>query len=317
MHCEAVKMEGIKTFLESSTIHGLSYISTTRKTTRCLWMLVVMTGFTGAGLLIYESFNAWKQSPIMTSIETLPISEVTLPKVTVCPPKNTYTDLNYDIMMSSNMSMNDIEKKEMMKLVEDLADENFYNLVMERLEMLQEERRFYNWYHQYTEMRIPPKSYKLNYQIDTSAIHGNITTHFFGKKFQQNLVAKKAYYSIYVYIPQSVLQDKNMTLHFKMERVPVLNLEYGYEFLYLQDEIYDVDQTRVHKIVRPSSDYTDTYGIITETKVSVKELSMMEMKLMPGFHLSWYYDGGKVTPELYKNINYDEGKKTRLKYLIR
>ena len=86
-------MEGLRTFLESSTIHGLGYISTTRKLVRFFWIVVVILGFTGAGVIIYQSFQDWQDNPITTTIETRPIREITYPKVTVCPPKNTYTDL--------------------------------------------------------------------------------------------------------------------------------------------------------------------------------------------------------------------------------
>ena len=89
-------MEGIRTFLESSTIHGLTYISTTtRRLIRVLWVCIVIAGFTGAGVLIYQSFDTWAESPITT---TLPIKDVILPKITVCLPKNSYTDLNSDLM---------------------------------------------------------------------------------------------------------------------------------------------------------------------------------------------------------------------------
>ena len=81
------KMGSIKEFLESSTIHGLQYIATTRKIVKLLWILVIVAGFSGAGVLINQSFQAWDESPVKTTIETLPITEITLPKVTVCPPK--------------------------------------------------------------------------------------------------------------------------------------------------------------------------------------------------------------------------------------
>ena len=98
-------MEGVRTFLESSTIHGLSYIATTKRLIKIFWVLVVIAGFTGAGILIYKSILDWQENPITTTIETLPITDITLPKVTVCPPKNTYTNLNYDIMMLENITI--------------------------------------------------------------------------------------------------------------------------------------------------------------------------------------------------------------------
>ena len=100
-------MECVTTFLESSTIHGLAYIASGRKYVRLFWTLVVVSGFTGAGILINASFQSWADSPVKTTIETQPISEITFPKVTVCPPKNTYTDLNYDLLMAENMTLDD------------------------------------------------------------------------------------------------------------------------------------------------------------------------------------------------------------------
>ena len=91
-------MKQVKEFLDTSTIHGLSWISSTRRWSRLLWLLIVIGGFSGAGYLIYESFHNWAQSPISTTVETLPISQVTFPNVTVCPPKTLFPNLNYDIL---------------------------------------------------------------------------------------------------------------------------------------------------------------------------------------------------------------------------
>ena len=81
-------MDGIKEFLESSTVHGLSYISSARnRPTKLFWISIVIMGFSTAGYLINNAFLGWKKSPIDTSIETFPISEVHFPKMVVCPPK--------------------------------------------------------------------------------------------------------------------------------------------------------------------------------------------------------------------------------------
>ena len=120
-------MEGARTFLESSTIHGLTYISTTRKYARLFWILVVMSGFLGASLLIKESFDSWSESPVKTSIETLPISEIKFPKVTVCPPKNTFTDLNYDLMMPDNVTLTEKMRDEMFSYAVAVVNENSYS----------------------------------------------------------------------------------------------------------------------------------------------------------------------------------------------
>ena len=120
-------MEGVSTFLESSTIHGLTYISTTRKFARLFWILVIISGFIVAAFLIKESFNSWSDSPIKTTIETFPISDLKLPKMTVCPPKNTYTDLNYDLMMTENMTLTENMKDEMFKYAFEVINEDSFS----------------------------------------------------------------------------------------------------------------------------------------------------------------------------------------------
>ena len=132
-------MDGVRVFLESSTIHGLTYISTTQKHARLFWFFIVVTGFCGAGYLIRESFASWSESPIKTTIETLPISEIKFPKVTVCPPRNTFTDLNYDLMITENVTLSNDQKDELYEYVVELIDEHLY---MDPWDRMHEENRF-------------------------------------------------------------------------------------------------------------------------------------------------------------------------------
>ena len=140
--------EGLKNFLESSTIHGLVYWSTTKKVSRLFWILVVITGFSGAGYMIQQSFDSWNESPIKTTIETLPISEVAHPNIMVCPPKNTYTNLNYDLEQAENKTI-DFEKHSF-----DMNDDfvkHFQKLDYEKHAIdyqqgFREKDRYRNWY---------------------------------------------------------------------------------------------------------------------------------------------------------------------------
>ena len=103
-----LNMSKLKDLLESSSIHGMFHVSQTKKLQRMFWIFVVVTGFSAAFILIHTSFQSWAESPIKTTVETLPISELTFPKITVCPPRNTYTSLNYDLVMTDEMNI-DIE----------------------------------------------------------------------------------------------------------------------------------------------------------------------------------------------------------------
>ena len=144
-------MEGVRTFLESSTIHGLTYISTTTKNVRLFWIIVVVAGFSGAVFLINESFKSWSESPIKTTVETLPISMLKLPKVTVCPPRNTFTDLNYDLMQAEDSPLTEEKRDIMFNYVLALLEKNEFKNIL-----LVEDDRFFNLYHGYT------KSYSVS-----------------------------------------------------------------------------------------------------------------------------------------------------------
>ena len=92
-------MEALKEYLETSTIHGLLHIARSERYFKLFWGFVVITGFSSAGLLINENFRDWDEHPISTALETLGISEMTFPNITVCPPRNQFTSLNYDISL--------------------------------------------------------------------------------------------------------------------------------------------------------------------------------------------------------------------------
>ena len=99
-------MDIFKEFLESSTIHGLYYISASKsRFTKFLWALVVIIGFITCGYLINDSFTDWHNSPVSSEISTHPITELDFPKITVCPPKGFNTALNYDLMRADNSSL--------------------------------------------------------------------------------------------------------------------------------------------------------------------------------------------------------------------
>ena len=138
-------MIGVSTFLESSTIHGMSHIGQTRKFSKLFWISVVVISFLGAVYLINSSFEAWNESPVSTIVETLSIEYIKFPKITVCPPRNTYTNLNYDILMANHTSRLDehvisllinITVSKMHKLETDVATANFF----------EDKNRFKNWY---------------------------------------------------------------------------------------------------------------------------------------------------------------------------
>ena len=153
-------MDAFKEFLESSTIHGLVYVSTSRKFVRFLWTVVVVAGFISAGYLISQSFANWADQPIKTTIETLPISKITLPTVTVCPPKDTYTSLNYDLMRMDNVTLDNDTRKELLDYFYWDLHNPYFKDVLKSSSKFKEKNRYQNWYLGITQLELP---YKMQY----------------------------------------------------------------------------------------------------------------------------------------------------------
>ena len=79
VHCRQPSRMGVvgevRDFLESSTIHGLAHISTGKTAVvKILWAIIVIICFCFGISLIFEAYRSWELSPIITSVDTHPIS---------------------------------------------------------------------------------------------------------------------------------------------------------------------------------------------------------------------------------------------------
>ena len=133
----------IKEYLSSATIHGLSFIGNTQKFVQLFWIFVVVSAFSSAAFLIKSAFQSWSENPILTNIETFDIMELRLPQVTVCPPKDTFTSLNYDIAKKSNKNLTDAERRDLAVFSLERIEEAKIKKIMDK-EF--EDEMFYNWY---------------------------------------------------------------------------------------------------------------------------------------------------------------------------
>ena len=312
-------MENIKKFLESSTIHGLSYISTERQYVRLFWITVAMVGFTGAGVIIHQSFQSWAESPVKTTIETRPIKEITFPKVTVCPPKNSYTDLNYDLLRAENMTLDKDIRSNLTDYAAELMLDRFYDNVMAELNKLQEKNRYYNWYHGYSRIQIIDWSRWENTEIfETSAVSGAITTQYFGDKFDADKVETSMAYSLALF-PIKGVDITNVTLCIQTERMPMTDLPRGVDqLLVLNYSDYrscfnrygwsavvwnsygcricrNVEVSLEKKCTSPGDDGY-VYGFWRQGNRIEDVRNYKSMDFMPGSRVSWYYTGLKMKP---------------------
>ena len=190
-----------KVFLESSTIHGLAYIAGTEKLIRLFWIFVVCAGFSGAGILIHQSFQSWAENPIVTSIETLPIEKVRFPKVTVCPPKNTYTNLNNDLTDAGKREISFQEKETLLANFKSHFQNLDYEKTWTEMNGYFEQNKYKNWY--FGKSRPPNMTDNLYniINVKTCVESGVFSTPFFEQDFNESLFIKKMSFSIEIWNP--------------------------------------------------------------------------------------------------------------------
>ena len=289
-------MEYVRTFLESSSIAGFYHISTSRKGWRLFWIMVVTFGFCTAGFLIHESFKSWQESPIKTTIETVPISEMKFPKVTVCPPKDTYTDLNYNVMVADN-STQKIDTFDLYQYAREvLKNYTFMGL----FDKLKDADGFYNWYHGYN-LRgnyRTLKTLEAKYSLSTYATSGSISTPYFGEKFNPSLIDKEFSVSITIYPPKAVLDNSNIKLHLQIQKKTLIGLSKTSQDRFgihgLSEDLTNEDNLDL------SFNFSQTekdVGIVLTRKITPDDLLNSNMDSMPGFNLTWWYTGAEVKPD--------------------
>ena len=293
-------MKELNYFLETSTIHGLYHISTTRKYVKLFWIWVVLGGFSGAFVLIYQSFKGWEDSPYTTTIKTLPITDITFPKVIVCPPKNTFTNLNFDLMMADNLTVDDEQRNMLVEHMLDLLHESYYQELMANVSFLQDEDRYYNWYHGYTMFDIPSESYnQLHYPVYTTATYGLVSTKYFGYHFDADKV-KNTFIKIDMKVPEIAGDNENVTIHVDIEWNPLKKTLNGYERFEFDGYVFGLDEKSFSiNITRPRK--LRNYYLLLDRKVSIEDVNKMQLDMMPGFKIKWFYE-----PEVPSKIEYND-----------
>ena len=194
-------MDEWKELLENSSIHGLVHISKTKRLRRLFWVLIIILGFSGAGILIHQSFSTWSDSPVKTTIETLPISKITLPNIIVCPPKNTFTNLNYDLINLGNQTIEtDLLNfstpgyqllKRFVKHFQNLD----YEKSLAKINKFYEKNKFRHWY--YGVSALDPATLRGN-SIDTFAASGTVSSPYFGHNFNADNFELEATYTLHI-----------------------------------------------------------------------------------------------------------------------
>ena len=97
-----------------------------------------------------------------------------------------------------------------------------YQEIMHHLEILNEQRRFSNWYYGNSRITIPKldgKTETLSLSIYTSAISGRAWTQYFGQPFNNTKVNPLIAFRVRITVPYDIAYNENLTLYLDHQKV--------------------------------------------------------------------------------------------------
>ena len=235
-------MQILKEFLETSTIHGLAYISNVpSKTGKALWLAIVIAGFYTAGYLINSSYEEWESTPVATSISTHPIATLPLPIITICPPENSNTALNVDLVKAGNISLTDDDRRDLRNVswqfFINAPSQNFVDLAQrltnkEAIPQLKAQTRSYPIPYENLD-----RGSNQGFEIWSTELTGSYTSPGFGQKRNCSTNVPNLHFTLY--IPQKVVMKKGDRL----------NETFEVDITALNDDEFDIEYREGDKYI--------------------------------------------------------------------
>ena len=208
-------MDILKEFLESTTIHGLYYISTCKsRIAKAGWLLVVVMGFAASTVLIHSSFSEWAKSPVATTITPHPVGDMAFPDVTICPPKGLNGALKYDLMKLANMTLSSAKKDELLMVSAQIFNDEGAKVIRDLIGEKNTESLF-NGFQVITHE-------KESIMFKMSNRNGSFESPFFGQKLtnqtRQQLTGKRIGFKLEVdAIKEMMGEDGILKLHLQVD----------------------------------------------------------------------------------------------------
>ena len=295
-------MTKFKDFLESSTIHGLGYISTSsNKLVKIFWVFVVLGGVSTAVYYIHNAFQSWNESPIATSIETFPIMKASFPRVTVCPPAGSNTAFNIDLVNAGKDTLDKNTRKELVELAEEWMQDKEFKEIFQMEGAFKEKGKYRNWYESFTNVflpkaRSPNKIHQARFII--SATSGSMSTPWFGTKFSSDNFQFKLEYK-YEFYPSYKITESYPNASFVLKLlIDTKETDGDSEVLELKAPRRSIEKFqhsgKIEEIRKYEVDSLRGYNSPIKIKFyrasGVEIVEEWSKKRMTGFSVDWYYE---------------------------
>ena len=291
-------LKGIKEFLDTSTIHGLAYISSTKGPPKVFWTTVVVCSFLTAGLMISSSFSNWFDNPIATTEKTLSVKEVTFPTITVCPPRNTFTNLNWDLIKGQNLTIDEQTRNSMRYTMYEVIHGEFVKETMAAFAFYNEESKSRNYYHGYDELRwiedVSTDAKKpLLLSPSSAAVNDSVRSPYFGEQYADSKFFRDLSFYFNIKIPKEI--EKNSSIYLFVKITADIVGSPMEEVLYNWRDVMG-GQTEVLLTIPVTRCYNRKCSFSFKRKISDEFVSDWLDKRMTGVEIEWHYNA-TVTPD--------------------
>ena len=209
-------MEVVREFLLSSTVHGLAHIAETKQLSRLFWLATVLVGFSSAGFLIQQSFANWAASPVTTTLESFPLSQLSFPRLTVCPPKESHTSLNLLInrIETNSTEVDNGHKNRFRKVLPSII---FDTLFEEKYSAFIRAANFsLGWYRGDTAINFSDKRSSLDMTVTSAALTGEISSPFLGEALD-DFTMKDMEFTIKILVPTTRKPDTKIVMKVEVD----------------------------------------------------------------------------------------------------
>ena len=296
-------IDGLKEFLESSTIHGLNYISTSKTAiSKLFWVSVIIAGFITAGVFIENSFISWRENLVATTIETLPIAKIRFPLINVCPPENTVTYMNYDLQKADNLLIANTAREALVKLAgEWLQNEEFKDSVEEQ-DRFKDDNKYLKRYQGYSKVVLAYTDYIQYYEMSTSTTAGMVSTPGFGEIFREDRFIRKVDYTYNVQLPANISDyGANISLVVDILLDTKTTIEYDSEFVRIyppgsnKNEIFDsTGKMRMVRRYHITGNFTGNNNKlkILFLRYVYNSIEQRREKRISGMSVEWFVEDG-------------------------
>ena len=226
----------------------------------------------------------------------------------MCPPKNTGTNLNYDLVLSENLTLDNEGKEELAKFIKLTILEIIYDSVFEDVKSYGETDKYRNWFDGITQLELPVdetggyltstlKTTKFM-KVSTYAKSGTFVTPYFRENFDSKKFSLFAEFKLHIWIPNSVFKSKTVEL--------ILEIEYdlierhdsqSFERVNVISDTTEKLESSHKKIIRKISLGRRNVYIEFTRSLSQRDVENWSSRRMTGMNVSWYYSSPSVQPE--------------------